>query len=31
MEKIKIGIIGIGMTGAPMKRWFDEIKHKERG
>ncbi len=31
MEKIKIGIIGIGMTGAPMKRWFGEIKHKKRG
>ena len=30
-EKIKIGIIGIGMTGTPMKKWFNEIKRKERG
>lgn len=31
VEKIKIGIIGIGMTGTPMKKWFSEIKKRRRG
>jgi len=29
-EKIKIGIIGIGMTGGPLKKWF-EMKNYRRG
>lgn len=27
----KIGVIGIGMVGTPLKRWFEEYKGYERG
>ncbi len=30
-EKIKIGIIGLGMVGQPHLRWFEEIKGYQRG
>lgn len=31
MDKIPIGIIGIGMVGTPTSRWFQEVKGYERG
>lgn len=31
MEKTPIGIIGVGMVGTPLKRWFEEFKGYERG
>jgi UDPglucose 6-dehydrogenase len=31
MRKIRIGIIGIGMVGTPLMRWFIEEKKYERG
>lgn len=31
MENISIGIIGVGMVGTPMTRYFQEIKDYERG
>jgi UDPglucose 6-dehydrogenase len=30
-NKIKIGIIGIGMVGDPIRRWFEEMKGYTRG
>ena len=30
-EKLKIGIIGVGMVGSPLKRYFEELKGYERG
>ena len=30
-DKIKIGIIGIGMVGEPIRRWFEEVKGYKRG
>lgn len=30
-ENIKIGIIGLGMVGAPIMRWFSEFKGYEKG
>lgn len=30
-EKLKIGIVGVGMVGAPLKRYFEEIRGYERG
>ena len=30
-NKIKIGIIGIGMVGGPIRRWFEEINGYKRG
>jgi UDP-glucose 6-dehydrogenase len=30
-EKIKIGIIGIGVTGEQIRRWFEEVKGYQRG
>ncbi|TSC74930.1 MAG: UDP-glucose/GDP-mannose dehydrogenase family [Parcubacteria group bacterium Gr01-1014_44] len=30
-EKIKIGIIGLGMVGTPIKRWFEEVRGYKRG
>jgi UDPglucose 6-dehydrogenase len=30
-EKLKIGIIGIGMVGEPLRRWFEEILGYKRG
>lgn len=29
-EKLKIGIIGVGMVGTPLKRYFEEIKEYRR-
>ncbi|MDP3792749.1 MAG: hypothetical protein Q8Q89_03380 [bacterium] len=29
--KIKIGIIGLGMVGEPIKRWFEELNGYKRG
>lgn len=31
MDKLFIGIIGVGMVGTPLKRWFEEHKGYERG
>lgn len=31
MAKLKIGIIGVGMVGTPLKRYFEEIKGYQRG
>ena len=31
MDKPHIGIIGVGMVGTPLKRWFEEFKGYERG
>jgi len=30
-QKIKIGIIGVGMVGEPIRRWFEEIQNYRRG
>lgn len=30
-NKIKVGIIGVGMVGTPLKRWFEEEKDYKRG
>ena len=30
MNKYKIGIIGIGMVGTPLKRWFEEGGHRRK-
>lgn len=30
-KKLKIGIVGVGMVGSPLKRYFEEIKKYERG
>ncbi|OGN13455.1 MAG: hypothetical protein A3C71_00210 [Candidatus Yanofskybacteria bacterium RIFCSPHIGHO2_02_FULL_43_15c] len=30
-EKVKVGIIGLGMVGQPHRRWFEEIKGYKRG
>ncbi len=30
-NKIKIGIIGVGMVGEPIRRWFEEVKGFQRG
>lgn len=29
--KLKIGIVGVGMVGAPLKRYFEELKNYRRG
>ncbi len=31
VKKIKIGIIGIGMVGEPIRRWFEELRGHRRG
>lgn len=31
MNKIFVGIIGVGMVGTPLKRWFEEYKDYKRG
>jgi len=31
MQKYKVGIIGVGMVGGPLKRYFEEEKGYERG
>lgn len=31
MDNPKVGIIGVGMVGSPLKRWFEEFKGYERG
>lgn len=31
MEKIKIGIVGLGMVGEPMCRWFQQVRGYKRG
>lgn len=31
MDKPFIGIIGVGMVGTPLKRWFEELKGYEHG
>lgn len=30
MEKIKVGILGLGMVGRPHRRWFEEIQRHQR-
>ena len=30
-NKIKIGIIGLGMVGEPLRKWFEEINGCKRG
>lgn len=30
-QKIKVGIVGIGMVGEPIRRWFEEINDYKRG
>jgi UDP-N-acetyl-D-mannosaminuronate dehydrogenase len=30
-KKIRVGIIGIGMVGGPIKRWFEECLKYRRG
>lgn len=30
-HKFRIGIVGVGMVGAPLKRYFEELKGYERG
>lgn len=30
-SKIKVGIIGIGMVGGPIRRWFEEVNGYKRG
>lgn len=30
-KKIKVGIVGIGMVGEPLKRWFEEFLRYRRG
>jgi len=30
-KKIKIGIVGLGMVGEPIRRWFEEINKYKRG
>src|SRR3989344_9080231 len=30
-SKLRIGIIGLGMVGDPIRRWFEEIKGYQRG
>ena len=31
MNRLSIGIIGVGMVGAPLKRYFEEFKGYKRG
>lgn len=31
MGKIKVGIIGLGMVGGPLRRWFEEVRGYQRG
>lgn len=31
MRNMPVGIIGVGMVGTPLKRWFEEFKGYERG
>ena len=31
MAKTKVGVIGVGMVGTPLKRYFEEIKGYQRG
>src|SRR3989344_6007580 len=30
-NKLRVGIIGLGMVGDPIRRWFEEIKGYKRG
>ncbi len=30
-KKVKIGIIGLGMVGSPIKKWFEEVQGYRRG
>lgn len=30
-EKIPVGIIGLGMVGEPLRRWFEEVRGHKRG
>lgn len=30
-SKLKVGVIGLGMVGDPIRRWFEEIKGYKRG
>ena len=30
-KKIKVGIVGVGMIGEPLKRWFEERLNYRRG
>ena len=30
-QKLRVGIMGLGMVGDPIRRWFEEIKGYERG
>ena len=31
MAKIKIGVVGLGMVGETVRKWFQEIKNYKRG
>jgi UDP-N-acetyl-D-mannosaminuronate dehydrogenase len=31
VQKSKIGIIGLGMVGDTLRKWFLEIKHYQQG
>lgn len=31
LQKIKVGIVGLGMVGEPIRRWFEEINSYKRG
>lgn len=31
LQKIKVGIIGVGMVGEPIRKWFEEISGYKRG
>lgn len=30
-KKLKVGIIGLGMVGSPIRRWFEELRGYKRG
>lgn len=31
LKKLKIGIVGIGMVGGPIRRWFEDVNGHKRG
>ena len=30
-QKLKVGIIGLGMVGEPIRRWFEDLNGRKRG